>query len=66
MTAFLRLFGGALGALIAVVLAGGADIPPLDLSSIGGALLLVRLGRRLVRDRLLDPALRHRRCRRAG
>jgi len=40
MTLFVRLFGGALGLLIAVVLAGGADIPPLDLSSIGGIVLL--------------------------
>ncbi|HEY8135086.1 MAG TPA: PIN domain-containing protein [Candidatus Limnocylindrales bacterium] len=41
MNSFIRLFGGALGALIAVVLAGGARIPPLDLSSIGGVVLLV-------------------------
>jgi uncharacterized protein YacL len=41
MTGFIRLFGGALGALIAVVLAGGAHIPPLDLSSIGAAVLVV-------------------------
>jgi uncharacterized protein YacL len=41
MNSFVRLFGGALGALIAIVLAGGTDIPPLDLSSIGGVVLLV-------------------------
>jgi len=41
VSVFVRLFGGALGALIAVTLAGGARIPPLDLSSIGAALLLV-------------------------
>jgi len=40
MTYFVRLFGGALGVLIAVVLAGGAGIPPLDISSIGGIVLL--------------------------
>ena len=44
MTSFVRLFGGALGALVAVVLAGGADIPPLDLGSIGGVVLLVPVG----------------------
>jgi uncharacterized protein YacL len=41
MNNVVRLFGGALGALIAIVLAGGAHIPPLDLSSIGAAVLLV-------------------------
>ena len=41
MNSFVRLFGGALGALIAIVLAGGTDIPPLDLSSVGGAVLVV-------------------------
>ncbi|HLB43745.1 MAG TPA: PIN domain-containing protein [Candidatus Limnocylindrales bacterium] len=40
MSGFIRLFGGALGAVIAVTLAGGAHIPPLDLSSIGAAILL--------------------------
>ena len=41
MNNFVRLFGGALGALIAIVLAGGAHIPPLDLSSIGAVVMLV-------------------------
>ena len=41
MTSFVRLFGGALGLLIAVVLTGGAGIPPLDLTSIAGIVLLV-------------------------
>lgn len=41
MNSFVRLFGGALGALIAIVLAGGAHIPALDLSSIGAVVLLV-------------------------
>ena len=40
MTGFVRLFGGALGALIAVVLVAGAGIPPLDLTSAGGVVLL--------------------------
>lgn len=40
MIGFVRLFGGALGALIAVVLAGSAGIPSVDLSSIGGVVLL--------------------------
>jgi uncharacterized protein YacL len=40
MSGFVRVFGGALGALIAVTLAGGAHIPPLDLSSIGAVVLL--------------------------
>ena len=41
MNNFVRLFGGALGAAIAVTLAGGAHIPPLDMSSIGSAVLLL-------------------------
>jgi len=41
MTSFVRLFGGALGLLIAVVLTGGAGIPPLDLQSLAGVVLLV-------------------------
>ncbi len=40
MIGFMRLFGGALGALIAVVLAGSAGIPSVELSSIGGVVLL--------------------------
>src|SRR5688500_2186706 len=41
MNSFVRRFGGALGALIAIELAGGAQIPPLDLTSIGAVVLLV-------------------------
>jgi uncharacterized protein YacL len=41
MNNFVRLFGGALGAAIAVTLAGGAHIPPLDMSGIGSAVLLL-------------------------
>ncbi len=41
MSSFVRLFGGGLGAAIAVTLAGGAHIPPLDLSSIGAAVLVI-------------------------
>jgi uncharacterized protein YacL len=37
---FARLFGGALGALVAVVLAAGSGIPPLDVASLGGVVLL--------------------------
>ncbi|MEX2548397.1 MAG: PIN domain-containing protein, partial [Chloroflexota bacterium] len=40
MNRFVRLFGGGLGVLIAVVLAGSAGIPPLDLTSVGGIVLL--------------------------
>lgn len=40
MTNFVRLFGAALGVLIGVALAGGTGIPPLDLSSVGGIVLL--------------------------
>jgi uncharacterized protein YacL len=40
MTSFVRLFGGALGVLIAVALASGAGIPPLDMGSMGGIMLL--------------------------
>jgi len=41
MTSFVRLFGGALGLLIAVVLTAGAGIPPLDMQSLAGIVLLV-------------------------
>lgn len=41
MNSFVRLFGGALGALIAIVLAGGAHIPSLNLSSMGDVVLLL-------------------------
>src|SRR3954451_22323129 len=41
MNSFVRLFGGALGGAIAVTLAGGAHIPPLDLSSVGSAVLML-------------------------
>lgn len=41
MNNFVRLFGGGLGALIAVALAGGSGIPPLDLSTAGGVVLLL-------------------------
>jgi uncharacterized protein YacL len=40
MINFVRLFGGALGALIAVVLAGSFDIPRVDVTSLGGVVLL--------------------------
>ncbi len=40
MTSFVRLFGGALGLLIAIALASGAGIPPLDMGSLGGIILL--------------------------
>ncbi|HUR16425.1 MAG TPA: PIN domain-containing protein [Candidatus Limnocylindrales bacterium] len=40
MINFVRLFGGALGALIAVVLADSFDIPRADLASLGGVVLL--------------------------
>ena len=40
MINFTRLFGGAIGALVAVVLAGGSRIPPLDLSGFGAVVLL--------------------------
>ncbi|MGI8928016.1 MAG: hypothetical protein ACR2H0_00930 [Candidatus Limnocylindrales bacterium] len=40
MTSFVRLFGGALGVLIAVALASGAGIPPFDMGSVGGIILL--------------------------
>ena len=40
MSVFIRLFGGALGALVAVSLAGATGIPPLDLSALGDAVLL--------------------------
>jgi len=38
---FVRLFGGALGALIAVALAGGSNIPPFDVTTLGGTLLVL-------------------------
>jgi uncharacterized protein YacL len=41
VNSFVRLFGAGLGAAIAVSLAGGAHIPPLDLSSVGAAVLVV-------------------------
>jgi uncharacterized protein YacL len=41
MNNFVRLFGGALGGAIAVTLAGGAHIPPIDMSTIGSAVLLL-------------------------
>ena len=41
MTNFVRLFGGALGVLVAIVLASGAGIPPLDTSTLPGVLMLV-------------------------
>jgi uncharacterized protein YacL len=41
VNSFVRLFGGGLGAAIAVTLAGGAHIPPLDLSSVGAAVLVI-------------------------
>jgi uncharacterized protein YacL len=40
MTTFVRLFGGGLGVLIAVVLAAGGGLPPFDLQSLGAILLL--------------------------
>jgi uncharacterized protein YacL len=40
MSVFLRLFGGALGALVAVALTSIAGVPPLDLSTLGGAVLV--------------------------
>lgn len=40
MTNLARLFGGGLGALIAVVLAGSAGIPAVDLETIGGVVML--------------------------
>lgn len=41
MTQFVRLFGGALGVLVAVVLSAGAGIPPLDATTLGDVVLLV-------------------------
>jgi uncharacterized protein YacL len=41
MTNFVRLFGGALGVLVAIVLASGFGIPPLDSGTVGGFLMLV-------------------------
>ena len=37
MNTFVRLFGAGLGALLAIALASAAGVPPLDVSSIGGA-----------------------------
>lgn len=41
MIIFLRLFGGAIGALVGIALTGGYNIPLIDLTSIGGIVLLV-------------------------
>jgi uncharacterized protein YacL len=41
MTNFVRLFGGSLGVLVAIALASGAGIPPLDTRTLGGFLMLV-------------------------
>lgn len=40
MNTFVRLFGGALGALVAIALTAAADVPRLDASSPGGAVML--------------------------
>lgn len=40
MNVFIRLFGGALGALVAVGLASAFGVPRLELTSLGGAVLL--------------------------
>ena len=40
MTTFVRLLGGGLGVLIAVVLVAGGSLPPFALDSVGGVLLL--------------------------
>jgi len=40
MNNFVRLFGGALGALVAIALTAAANVPNLDSSSLGGAVLL--------------------------
>lgn len=40
MNLFVRLFGGALGALVAVALTAAAGVPKLDSSSLGGAVLV--------------------------
>ena len=40
MSTVVRLFGGGLGALIAVALTGGSGIPPFDLTTLGGTLLV--------------------------
>ena len=40
MTNFVRLFGGGLGILVAVTLAANGSLPPFDVRSIGGILLL--------------------------
>ncbi len=65
MTNFVRLFGGGLGVLIAVVLAGSAGIPPLDLSSVGGIILLagwLGLGTAPI-EGIEGPPRRHNLCR---
>ena len=41
MTNFVRLFGGALGVLVAIVLASGFGVPPLDTGTVVGFLMLV-------------------------
>lgn len=41
MNQFVRLFGGALGAVVAIVLASGSGIPPLDVESASGMAVLV-------------------------
>jgi uncharacterized protein YacL len=41
LTTFVRLFGGGLGIVVAVALAAGGSLPPFDLESVGGLLLLV-------------------------
>lgn len=40
MNTFVRLFGGALGALVAIALTAAAGVPNLDTQSLGGAVLL--------------------------
>jgi uncharacterized protein YacL len=40
LNTFVRLFGGALGALIAIALTAAAGVPKLDATSLGGAVLL--------------------------
>jgi uncharacterized protein YacL len=41
MNQFVRLFGGALGAVAAIVLASGSGIPPLNVESVAGMAVLV-------------------------
>ena len=40
MNQFVRLFGGALGAVAAIVLASGSGVPPLDVENVSGILVL--------------------------